>query len=380
MMKKMNRAIEYPIYPTAEQASLIQRTFGCVRYIWNQMLADHNEFKAATDVDFIPTPAKYKKDAPFLKEVDSLALANTQLALNKAFSKFYKEKNVGYPNFKSKKRDKKSYTTNNQIPKGSRPTIFIGNDIIHLPKVGDVAANLYRLPKDDWCLKNATVKQTKTGRYFCVLTFEFEIDIQEVQPSIERGIGLDYSSPLFYIDSEGRSPEFPKPFRTAEAKLAKEQHKLSRMKRGSKNYSRQLLKVQKLHEHIANQRKDFLHKLSREIANSYDNVCVEDINLRGMAGSLRLGKSTNDNGFGMFRNFLEYKLGEQGKQLIRIDRFYPSSKTCSVCGCIKDDLTLEDRTYVCPSCGTAIDRDKNAAINILVEGVASCYAALPKAG
>src|SRR5699024_10544331 len=102
-------------------------------------------------------------------------------------------------------------------------------------------------PKDDWCLKNATVKQTKTGRYFCVLTFEFEIDIQEVQPSIERGIGLDYSSPLFYIDSEGCSPEFPKPFRTAEAKLAKEQHKLSRMKRGSKNYSRQLLKVQKLH-------------------------------------------------------------------------------------------------------------------------------------
>lgn len=201
-----------------------------------------------------------------------------------------------------------------------------------------------------------------------------------MQPSVERGIGLDYSSPLFYVDSEGRSPEFPKPFRTAEAKLANEQHKLSRMKRGSKNYNKQLLKVQKLHEHIANQRKDFLHKLSREIANSYDNVCAEDINLRGIASGLRLGKSTNDNGFGMFRNFLEYKLGEQGKLLIRIDRFYPSSKMCSVCGYIKDDLTLEDRIYVCPSCGSVIDRDKNAAINILVEGVESCYAALPKAG
>ena len=264
-MKKMNRAIEYPIYPTAEQASLIQRTFGCVRYIWNQMLADHNEFKAATDIDFTPTPAKYKKDAPFLKEVDSLALANTQLALNKAFSKFYNEKNIGYPNFKSKKRDKKSYTTNNQIPKGGGPTIYIGDGFIHLPKVGNIPANLYRLPQSDWRLKNATVKQTKTGRYFCVLTFEFEIDIQEVQPSVKRGIGLDYSSPLFYVDSEGRSPEFPKPFRTAEAKLANEQHKLSRMKRGSKNYNKQLLKVQKLHEHIANQRKDFLHKLSNII-------------------------------------------------------------------------------------------------------------------
>ena len=201
-----------------------------------------------------------------------------------------------------------------------------------------------------------------------------------MQPSVERGIGLDYSSPLFYVDSEGRSPEFPKPFRTAEAKLANEQHKLSRMKRGSKNYNKQLLKVQKLHEHIANQRKDFLHKLSREIANSYDNVCAEDINLRGIASGLRLGKSTNDNGFGMFRNFLEYKLGEQGKLLIRIDRFYPSSKMCSVCGYIKDDLTLEDRIYVCPSCGSVVDRDKNAAINILVEGVESCYASLPKAG
>lgn len=379
-MKKMNRAIEYPIYPTAEQASLIRRTFGCVRYIWNQMLADHNEFKAATDIDFTPTPAKYKKDAPFLKEVDSLALANTQLALNKAFSKFYNENNVGYPNFKSKKRDRKSYTTNNQVPKGGCPTIYIGDGFIHLPKVGNIPANLYRLPQSDWRLKNATVKQTKTGRYFCVLTFEFEIDIQEVQPSVERGIGLDYSSPLFYVDSEGRSPEFPKPFRTAEAKLANEQHKLSRMKRGSKNYNKQLLKVQKLHEHIANQRKDFLHKLSREIANSYDNVCAEDINLRGIASGLRLGKSTNDNGFGMFRNFLEYKLGEQGKLLIRIDRFYPSSKMCSVCGYIKDDLTLEDRIYVCPSCGSVVDRDKNAAINILVEGVESCYAALPKAG
>ena len=192
-------------------------------------------------------------------------------------------------------------------------------------------------------------------------------------PNKDRAIGLDYSSPDFYVDSDGNDAGVPHFYRTMEAKLAREQRRLSKMTKGSNNYAKQKIKVDKLHRKIANQRKDFCHKLSRKIANSYDAVCVEDIDLRAMSRSLNLGKSTTDNGFGMFRVFLQYKLERQGKYFVVIDKWFPSSKTCNHCGYINRELQLSDRVWVCPHCGEVILRDPNAAKNILEEGLGILY-------
>jgi putative transposase len=183
-----------------------------------------------------------------------------------------------------------------------------------------------------------------------------------------KAIGLDYASHSFYVDNQNREADYPKFYRIALDKLAKEQRKLSLMKYSSNNYYKQKLKVAKLHEHIANQRKDFIHKLSTKLANEYDYICVEDINMQNMAQSLKLGKSTNDNGFGMFRVILGYKLSERGKMLVKIDKWFPSSKMCRFCGNINKELTLDDRVWIC-ECGAIINRDENAAINIMNVGL-----------
>ena len=377
---KMNRAIEYRAYPTDEQADLLARTFGCVRFIWNQMLGDAQDFLDAAGVFFIPTPAKYKSQYSFLKEVDSLALANTQLDLQGARTKYLKEPSVGAPNFKSKKKAKKSYTTNNQYyinkKDGSKvPTLYMGKNFVRLPKIGNVRINKHRAPGNGWKIKSATVKQTKSGKYFISVLFEFTKEITSVVAKEETSLGLDYSSHDFYVDSNGDVANYPRFYRKSEEKLAKEQRKLSRMKYGSKNYEEQKHKVQLLHEKVANQRKNFCHERSTAIAKQYDAVYVEDLNLRNLARTLKLGKSTNDNGFGMFRVMLQYKLEALGKTFAKIDKWYPSSKTCHVCGLIKEDLTLADRVWTCSSCGTTHNRDHNAAINIRNVGFLGAYPA-----
>lgn len=372
---KQIRAIKIPIYPNLEQETLICKTFGCTRFIWNHMLSDENEFYLATDKHFIPTPAKYKKQFAFLKEVDSLALANVQLQLKKSFNDFFvNQKNFRHPKFKSKKRSKKSYTTNCQYT-DSGPTIYATKNSVRLPKLGLVKANLYRTPPEHWILKSATVSQTRSGKFFCSLVYEFDTPVpQEVLPTETNTIGLDYSSPDFYVDDQGNSPQKKKWLRVSEEKLAHEQRLLANMKHGSKNYRKQLHKIQLLHEHIANQRKDFIHKESRRIANAYGAVCVEDLDLRAMSQSLNFGKVTADNGFGMFRIALKYKLEEQGKHLIFIDKWYPSSKTCSFCGGYFGGLELGQKEWVCPHCKKIIPRDKNAGINIKREGIRQFYA------
>ena len=364
--KRLNRAIKYRAYPTDEQAELFAKTFGCVRLVWNNMLADAQRFFAETGVFFITTPAKYKKEFPFLKEVDSLALANCQLDLKGAYHKALSESGVGFPNFKSKKKAKYSYTTNNQLTTkkdGSKSqTLYVGRNFVHLPKVGDVRICKHRSPKNGWHVKSATIERTKSGKYFITVLFEFEEVIVPVE--VKTSIGLDYSSHDFYVDSNGDAANYPRFYRRAEAKLTREQRKLSHMRCGSKNYEKQKYKVQLLHEKVANQRRNFCQELSTAISKRYDAVFVEDINLRGLAGSLKLGKSTNDNGFGMFRNMLEYKLRDSGKVFTKIDKWFPSSKMCHVCGTLNEKLTLSDREWTCSCCGTHHNRDHNAAINI----------------
>lgn len=366
------RAIKVRIYPNKEQVSLLQQTFGCCRFIWNQMLDFEQEIYAATDQHFIATPAKFKKQYPFLKEVDSLALANVQLQLQKAFKAFFKSDSK-HPKFKSKKKDKKSYTTNCQGA-GSQATVKVYKHYIQLPKLGYVAANVYRKPMQGWKLKSATVSQSASGKYFCSLLYEYVVPVPEpAVPTESTTLGLDYSSPHFYVDSHGDSPEGLRWFRRSEAKLAKLQRQLSRMTYDSKNYNATRQKVNLMHERIANQRKDFAHKQSAAIAKQYDAVCVEDIDLRGLSASLNFGKATTDNGFGMFRNFLRYKLESKGGHFIVIDKWYPSSKTCHICGTIYDGLQLGEPDWRCEGCGTLLNRDHNAAINIKQKGLMDFY-------
>ena len=239
---------------------------------------------------------------------------------------------------------------------------------IRLPKLKDVRIKLHRqLPKEA-VIKSATISKTPTGKYYVSVLVEYGANIKSVELTPETVIGLDYSSKSLFVDSQGNNADYPKFYRKAEVKLKRTQRKLSKRKQGSKNREKQRLKVAKLHEKVANQRKDFLHKRSREIANSYVAVAIEDLNMRGMAQSLNLAKSTNDNGFGMLKTFLAYKLAEQGKQLIVIDKWFPSSKRCRFCQNENKDLTLADRTWVCSHCGAELDRDINAAINIKNEG------------
>jgi putative transposase len=299
-----NKAYKFRLYLTQEQEQLLVKTFGCVRFFYNKMLAARKETyeqlkddKEALKNQKIPTPAKYKKEFAWLKEVDSLALANAQLNLQKAYQNFFSG-HAEFPKFKSRKA-KQSYTTN--VVNGN---IMLLDGYIKLPKLKFVKIKQNREIPSHHTIKSCTVSRTK----------------------------------------------------------------LSRRKKGSNRWHKQRLKVAKLHEKIANQRKDFLHKESHKLAKRYDCVVIEDLNMKGMSQALNFGKSVADNSWGMFTTFLQYKLEEQGKKLIKIDKWFPSSKTCSCCGQVKESLSLSERTFHC-ECGFVADRDWNAATNIKNEGL-----------
>jgi putative transposase len=358
-----NKAYKFRLYPNKEQEILFNKTFGCVRFIFNKMLGDKIEHYKETKEKLNNTPAQYKKEFEWLKEVDSLALANAQMNLQTAYNNFFRSPKTGFPKFKSKKKNKNSYTTNNQSG-----TIDIVDKYIKLPKIGLVKMKQHRIIPSEQKIKSATISKTPSGKYYVSILVEYDFIPPVISLDKNKALGLDYASHSFYVDSQNREADYPRFYRIALDKLAKEQRKLSLMKYGSNNYYRQKIIVAKIHEHIANQRKDFIHKLSTKLANEYDYICVEDINMQNMAQSLKLGKSTNDNGFGMFRVILGYKLSERGKMLVKIDKWFPSSKMCRFCGNINKELTLDDRVWIC-ECGAIINRDENAAINIMNVGL-----------
>lgn len=359
----VNRAYKFRLYPNKEQEAVFIKTFGCVRFIYNKMLSDKIKYYEEVKQKLNNTPAQYKQEFKWLKEVDSLALANAQMNLQSAYNNFFRSPKIGFPKFKSRRKDKNSYTTNNQ-----NGTVSIVDNKLRLPKVGLVKMIQHRIIPSDQRIKSATIEKTRSGKYYVSILVEFEKEIPNLQLDKAKALGLDYASHSFYVDSQGREANYPKFYRNAQTVLSKEQRKLSLMKYGSKNYEKQRIRVAKFQEHIANQRKDWLHKLSFELAEAYDYICVEDINMQNIAQSLKLGKSTNDNGFGMFRTFLAYKLAERGKRLIKIDKWFPSSKTCRFCGHVNKNLKLSDRVWTC-ECGAILNRDENAAINILDEGL-----------
>ena len=371
----MNRAIKYRVYPTTEQSVMFAKTFGCCRKIYNLMLSDKIEGYKLTGKFPMVTPAKYKAEYPYLKEVDSLALANKQLDLQEAFRNTFsksRKKNNGFPKFRSAKHSRKSYTTNNQ--KGT--VAIIDNKYIRLPKVGKVKAVIHRIPDSSWTIRSATVSQESDGKYYISVLFEFCNAINTYVADRTNAIGLDYASDGLYVDSNGNIGSNHKYYRESHYKLAKAQRRLSRMQGSkkheakSKNYIKQLRKVNKIHRHIADQRLDNLHKISTEIANQYDVVCVESLNMRSMANrGFGNGKATLDNGYGMFLSMLEYKLSDRNKYLVKVDKWFPSSQICHCCGTLHPEMkNLAIRIMRC-NCGLAISRDQNAAINILNEGL-----------
>ena len=368
---KANKGIKYRIYPAAKQVELINNTFGCVRFVYNHMLAESIDTYAkgenfASRNAFNYRLTSLKKEYAWLCNVDSTALQGANDHLADAFSRFFKKQN-DFPVFHKKKYEG-SYTS-----KCVNKSIRLEDKAIRLPKLGMVRAKIHRQPKTDWKLKSATVSRTADGKYYASMLFEFEVDIPIVEP--RNVLGLDYKSDGLYMDSKGNIGSNHKYYRESHNKLARSQRKLSRKKGSrkgeakSKNYLKQQAKVAKLHRHISNQRFDNLHKLSTEIVNQYDVVCVESLNMKSMSNKgFGNGKATLDNGYGLFLNMLEYKLNDRGKYFVKIDKWYPSSQTCHSCGSIHK-LDLSERTYRCPNCGAVLDRDLNAALNIRDEGL-----------
>ena len=359
----MLKAYKYRIYPNKEQEEYFSKCFGCVRFIYNKMLNDKIEYYKENNKMLNNTPAQYKKEFVWLKEVDSLALANAQMNLDKAYKNFFRDKSVGFPKFKSKKNNHHSYTTNNQ-----KNTIYIvDNKYIKLPKLKTVVRiKLHRQIPKDGIIKSATVSKVPTGKYYVSVLVEQEL---EPLPKNEFAVGVDLGLTDFAITSDGVKYPNPRYLKKSLNKLAKEQRRLSKKKIGSKNRNKQRIKVAKLYEKISNQRKDFLHKLSSELINENQVICLEDLQVKEIQQNKGLSQSVSDVGWYEFRRQLEYKAKWYGRKLVIIDKWYPSSQICNNCGNNTGKKDLSIREFDCPFCGKHHDRDINASINILHEGL-----------
>lgn len=360
-------ACRYRAYPTEEQLAYFVKVWGCCRFMWNQYVADNRDFYKIMGKKLNNSPADYKDDFPFLKEVDNYALLNTVIHYDEAMSAFFSGDSE-YPKFKKKGKCQESYTTN-----FSHGNIVLYGDLLKVPKLPGrlLRLNVHRPVPEDGILKSVTISREPDGSIYVSILYEKAAKTTQLPVSIEdlKFIGLDMVMQGLYLSSDGECGDYPRFYRQMEEKLAKEQHKLSGMVKGSKNYEAQKEKIAAIHAKIKHQRWDFLHKLSYHLVMRYDVICVEDLDMHAMAQSLKLGKSVCDNGWGMFCQMLEYKCREHGKRFIKVDKWYASSQNCHQCGyknkAVKD---LSIRKWVCPQCGTFHDRDLNAAINIREEG------------
>ena len=369
MVQKMikQKTYKFRLYPNLEQRIFFGKTFGCSRFIWNQMLADRMAHYEKTGESLRNTPAQYKDEFPWLREVDSLALCNVQLNLNAAYKNFF-QSGFGFPNFKSKKAAQ-SYKTNN-----NKGTIALLDGKVKLPKIGWIKVKAHRQVKG--LIKSATISKTATGKYFISILCE-----EEIVPlsKTDSNLGIDLGLENFAIFSTGEKIENPRFLVSLSKKLAKEQKILSRKgllakKKGMKlsessNYQKQKLKVARLHEKIANQRRDFLHKLSTNLIKNHDVICIEDLASRNLMKNRRLTRAIGDASWSEFIRQLHYKADWYGKKVVTISRWFPSSQLCSTCGVGSGKKPLSIREWTCENCGTHHDRDINASLNILKEGL-----------
>lgn len=358
------KCYKFRLKPTTEQETIFVQWAGCRRFVWNWALARRKETYTsigkgltynALAADLVKL--KRERDTTFLKECQSQVLQQTLMDLDKAFKAFFK-KRARFPRFKSRRRTAHSF----RIPQNV--TVVSGAEI-SLPKIGKVAAILHCEIEGE--VKSATIKQESDGHWYVV--FVAHQELPDVEPTCQNPVGIDVGLESLVTLHTGEKIQPPKFLRRGERKLRYLSQKLSRSKKDSQNRGKARIKLAAHHRKMRNQRNDFLHKLSAKIVSKYDTICIEDLNLKGLVRT-KLGKSFSDAGLGSLFQMLEYKSKYRFGQMVKVGRFYPSSKTCSDCG-NHQHLELSERTWTCNGCGVVHDRDANAAINILSEGLRS---------
>ena len=373
----MLRAIKIRLYPNKEQEQKINKTFGCYRFVYNHMLALKQEAykRDKTNLGLCELSKyffeKMLKDEQyaFFKEENKHVMQQAIRQMLSAYNKFFKEHN-GFPKFKSKKDRQSALFSSVSISK--RNTFETRHISLTKPlkNIKFRCSDLYfrRLQKYNKNIRSATLSKSKSGNYFLSILVEMEDTELKKFEHTDKQVGIDLGVKDFVITSDGEVFENKHFLKNEEKKMKRLQRQLSRKVKGSNNREKHRVKIAKLFERMTNKKKTYIHYVVNKLLKSYDTIFMEDLNVKGLLKNHHLAKSIQEVGFYNFKEILINKALVNDKKVISVDRFYPSSKTCSFCGYKKEDLTLSDRSWVCPNCGTRHDRDINAAMNILIEG------------
>lgn len=371
----IDKAYKCRLYPNREQEVLINKTFGCCRRVYNLALelkkaAWEDERKNLSSYDLMKMLPRWKRVLPWLKDASAQSLQQSIRDLDKAYQNFFRRvkrgEKPGYPKWKSKRNPVQSF----RCPANRKAVEVIDDRHVKLPKLGKVKCRITQ-PIEGRIL-NATVKRVPSGKYFVILCCT---DVPE--PEMPKGeiqvMGVDAGLRDLMIRSDGVKVPNPRFAKQIRRKLRREQRKLSRRKSGSSNWRKQKLKVARIYERIANQRRDHIHKATTEIVRRSQAVATEDLNVKGMAKDRHIAYSVGDAGMAEAIRQLEYKCQWYGRDFVKVDRWFPSSKTCGCCGEVFKDLGRGDERWTCPSCGAHHDRDLNAARNIARQGEILLY-------